>query len=109
MNAPAPLSLTLVMTPHERARRAHTLVLKRLSLGMGGQIAEAMGIAPSTVSELKNKHLENVLLLLAHLDLKVVPTDTHCVSPNAFALLKESHEKLIRLAPHMVWDGEDGA
>jgi hypothetical protein len=95
------------MSPLARAQRAHTLFLKRMQYGLGEQIAEAMSVSTTTLSELKTKHMEKALLLLAHLNLKVVDVNTRCLSPAQFALLIESHEKLHRIAPHLAWSDDE--
>ena len=45
--------------------------------GRAVAISTVTGISETTISRIKNDHLENVCQILAHADLKVVPTD-HC-------------------------------
>lgn len=44
-----------------------------------------MGISESTVSRFKSDQLEQLCTLLAHLGLKVVPTEYQCVDQKTFA------------------------
>jgi hypothetical protein len=95
------------LTPPERACKAMQLVLQRLQEpGSAVSVAAAMGVSESTVSRLKNEHMEGALRLLAHLGLKVVPAEFKCVSPDAYAFLTATHEKIMRVAPHLIWEAD---
>lgn len=73
-------------SPSERARKSQLSVLRALQEpGRAVAIATAMGASESTVSRLKNDHLETFCLLLAHAGLKVVPSDFQCVDSKTFA------------------------
>lgn len=64
------------LTPAERARKTHSTVLQALSRpGTQAALAVALGVSESNISRLKNEHLEPVCQLLAHLGLKLVPSD----------------------------------
>lgn len=94
-------------TPAERARKAVQLALQRLQEpGTGVSLATAMGVSEATVSRIKTERLEEVLLLLAHLGLKVVPAEFKCVDAAAYAFLTSTHEKVMRVAPQLIWDVE---
>lgn len=95
------------MSPRERAGRGFAEVLKRLPHGRAKELAEQMDIAESALSELKNKHVEHVLQLLAHLGLKVVSTDKVCMPRETFEFLTATHQRVVAKAPELVWsDGE---
>lgn len=74
--------------------------------GTAKAVAVALGMAESTVSRLKNDHLEQVLLLLAHLGLKVVPADHTCVSKETYEFLTRTHARVLQQAPELIWDVE---
>lgn len=50
--------------------------------------------------------MAEVLQLLAHLGLKVVDADAHCVSAENYQFLTASHARVIQRAPHLIWDDE---
>jgi hypothetical protein len=95
------------LSPRDRAQRGYTMVLQRMSHGTAKNIAKDMGISDSAVSELKTKHVENALLLLAHLGLKVVDVKARCMAPAAFEFLTDSHQRIARKAPELLWGDED--
>ncbi len=81
------------------------LALQRLQEpGKAGAVAVAMGVSDSTVSRIKTERMEEVLTLLAHLGLKVVPADYKCVNPDAYAFLTRPHERVMREAPQLIWE-----
>ncbi len=83
------------------------LVLQRLQEpGTGVAVATAMGVSESTVSRMKTDHLDQMALFLAHLGLKVVPTEFKCVNPAAYEFLTTTHEKVMRLAPQLIWEAD---
>lgn len=93
-------------TPRDRAQAGYTLFLQRLPTGTAKNVAKEMGISDSQLSELKNKHVEPVMLLLAHLGLKVVDSANRCVTPQVYEFLISTHERMVRQAPALVW-GDD--
>jgi hypothetical protein len=93
-------------TPDERARRAHSLFLRRIADHNQGDIAKAMGIQPSKLSDLKKNDIEACLLVLAHVGLKVVPNEYVCMSKDAHTFLTASHARIVKTAPQLLW-GED--
>ena len=98
----------LSLTPAERARKSVQVALQRLQAGeSAASIAAAMGVSEATMSRLKNERLEEVLLLLAHLGLKVVPAEFKCVDPEAYAFLTSTHERVMRKAPQLIWEREE--
>lgn len=95
-------------TPGERARKAAQLVLHRLQEpGTQAAVAVAMGIGEATASRLKNDHLEQVLLFMAHLGLKVVPADHTCVSRDTYEFLTRTHARVLQQAPQLIWEADD--
>jgi hypothetical protein len=91
--------------PAERACKAMQMVLQRLQEpGTALAAATAMGVSEATVSRLKNERMEDCLRLLAHLGLKVVPVEHRCVKAEAYAFLVQTHERVMRAAPHLIWD-----
>jgi hypothetical protein len=68
-------------TAKERARVTVSLVMRALATQSGAVIATAMGVSEPTISRLKNEHLEQVSLMLAHLGFKVVPCEYKCYNP----------------------------
>lgn len=93
--------------PPERARKTVQLVLQRLQEpGTGVAVAAAMGVSESTVSRMKTDHLEQVALFLACLGLKVVPSEFKCVDPAAYDFLTRTHEKVMRVAPQLIWEAD---
>lgn len=75
--------------------------------GKAGAVAAAMGISDSTVSRIKTERLEECLMFLAHLGLKVVPAEFKCVEPSAYAFLTASHQRVMQTAPHLIWEQEE--
>ena len=93
--------------PPERARKTVQLVLQRLQEpGTGVAVAAAMGCSESTVSRLKTEKLEEMALFMACLGLKVVPAEFKCVDPAAYAFLTATHEKVMRVAPQLIWEAD---
>ena len=93
--------------PAERACKTVQLVLQRLQEpGRAVALATSMGVSESTVSRIKNERLEEVALMLAHLGLKVVPSEFKCVDAQAYVFLTQTHEKVMRVAPHLIWEAD---
>lgn len=98
----------LSTTPAERARKAVQLVLQRLKEpGTAVAAAAAMGVSEATISRLKNDHMEQVLTLLAHLGLKVVPFTFKCVDRESYDFLVRSHTRVMEKAPELIWDQDE--
>lgn len=91
-------------TPIERAQLAQSLVLQRLAAATQTATAAAMGVSESTINRIKTERLEEVLTMMAHLGLKVVPFEFKCVDPEAYAFLTRTHERVMRQAPQLIWD-----
>lgn len=93
--------------PAETARKGLQLALQRLqSPGTGQALAAALGTSESTVSRIKAERLEEVITALAHLGLKVVPSEYRCVDASRFQFLTETLERVMREQPQLVWDVE---
>jgi hypothetical protein len=96
------------LTPPERACKAMGMVLQRLQEpGTAVAVATAMGTSEATVSRIKNERMEDCLRLLAHLGLKVVPAEYKCVAPEAYHFLTATHEKVMRVAPQLIWEADE--
>lgn len=66
------------LTPQEKARKAHSIVLQRLQdPGTARSVAIAQGVSESTVSRTKAT-LEDAIALLYQLGFKVVPQEMRC-------------------------------
>ena len=96
------------LTPVERARKGVQLALQRLQdSGTASQVAVSMGVSESTISRIKNERLEEVLLMLAHIGLKTVPSDFKCVDRATYDFLTATHQRVMRRAPELIWDSEE--
>jgi hypothetical protein len=96
------------MTPRDRANRAYTEFLQLMAPGgTGKRLAAEMGMSDGDVSELKTKHMEKCLLLLAHLDRKVVPTRYRCMTPITYEFLTETHQRMVAQSPKLVWEDSE--
>lgn len=93
-------------TAADRAHHAQSLVLQRLAKATQAATATAMGVSESTINRIKTERLEEVLQMMTHLGLKVVPAEFRCVDPDAYAFLTRTHERVMREAPQLVWDVE---
>lgn len=95
-------------SPTERARKGVQLALRALQEpGTAAALAVAMGMSDSTISRIKTERLEEVLLMLGHLGLKVVPASYRCVSGETYAFLTSTHARVMAQAPHLIWDTEE--
>lgn len=77
--------------------------------GRAVAIAAAMGCSESTISRLKNEHLEPFCRLLAHAGLKVVPVEMQCFpQARVQALLTLAKERMETLqnADQLQWEAE---
>lgn len=97
-------------SPAERARKAAGTILQALQVqGMGVAIAAAMGVSESTVSRLKNEHLDDFCRLLAHAGLKVVPADRVCIDPKkleALATIAAAAMQTTESTKRLVWEDD---
>lgn len=75
--------------------------------GKGTALASAMGVSDATISRIKTDRLEEVLVFLAHLGLKVVPAEFKCVGPAAYAFLTQTFERVQSKAPQLIWDADE--
>jgi DNA-binding XRE family transcriptional regulator len=95
------------LTPQERARKGSALALQRMADRTQAALAVAMGVSESTVNRIKTERLDEVLLVLAHLGLKVVPTEFKCVDAAAYAFLTTTHQRVMQRAPNLIWEQEE--
>lgn len=99
---------TASLTPPERARKGLQLALHAMQdAGKAGEVAAAMGVSDSTISRIKTERLEEVVLFLAHLGLKVVPSAYKCVDPAAYDFLTATHQRLMQKVPELIWEQEE--
>lgn len=94
----------------ERARKNVTVVLQRLQEpGRQLAIAAAMGVSESTVSRLKNDHLEPLCELLARAGLKIVPVEVKCFAPekiDALMTFAKAYLASVSNADDLSWDDD---
>ena len=96
------------MPPPERARKAVALVFQALQEpGKAGALAVAMGVSDATISRIKNERLQECAELCAHLGIKWVPASARCVSPETFDFLTRTHQRVMNVAPQLVWESEE--
>lgn len=98
----------VLTSPEERARKAATLVLQRLSPdGTQRNIAQVLGVSEATVSRMKD-HVEPTMRLLAQLGLKVVPAEMRCYSAREldamFVLAKANMNRAESVDDVLRWD-----
>jgi hypothetical protein len=83
-------------------------VLQRLQEpGRAVSIASSLGVSESTVSRLKNEHLETLCNVLAHAGLKIVPVELQCFSSakvNALLTLSKAHLDTLKSADQLCCD-----
>lgn len=95
-------------TVADRSRKMVATVLQRLQEpGRQVSIASAMGVSESTVSRLKNEHLESLCELLAHAGLKIVPVEMQCFPReriNALITFAKDHLDQVENADDLSWD-----
>jgi hypothetical protein len=98
---------TVETTPRDRANASYSLFLRTMagSATTAGDIAKAMEVSDSKVSEIKNKQMQDCLLLLAHLGLKVVPAEFECMAPETHRFVS-SHVRMAKVAPHILFGSE---
>lgn len=91
-----------------RAQANQSVVLKRLQEpGRQVAIATAMGVSESTVSRMKNEHLETLCELLAHAGLKIVPVEMQCFPKDKIAALltfAKAHLATVESADDLSWE-----
>lgn len=73
----------------ERARKNLAAIFAGLSSVGQVRVAEALGIAESTVSKMKDDELPKAATVIAVCGLKVVPEDYKCVRPRVMETLLE--------------------
>jgi hypothetical protein len=87
------------------AQRSNSLFLKRIADFTEGDIAKALNVAPSTLSERK-KHMEFCLQLLAQIGLKVVDAEAQCMPKATYQFLTATHARVVSKQPSLIWDDE---
>jgi hypothetical protein len=90
------------------ARKMVSTVLQVLQEpGRAVAIATALGVSESTVSRLKNEHLETLCSVLAYAGLKLVPADAHVVAKDkieALLLFAKAHLARVESAADLTID-----
>jgi len=82
--------------PAEKARAAHSRVLQRLGMpGTATALAVALGTSDSTISQLKNERLEDVMGMLYALGYKVVSADRVCVQRDELQMLRTFYARAV--------------
>jgi len=56
-----------------------------------------MGLSEATVSRIKNERIEEAVMFMAYLGLKVVPSDYQCVDSKTFAAFEVLYEKAMSM------------
>lgn len=79
---------SVLPTAPESARKMLQVVLQALAEnGRAVAIAASLGISESTISRLKNEHLETLCAVLAHAGLKIVPAESRVIAPDRLRAL----------------------
>lgn len=95
-------------TPNEKARKAHSRVLRAMETpGKGGAIAVALGTSDTTISNHKKEHLERSIEVLYALGFKIVQGDAKCIDAATYEFLTRKHEHVMRVAPELIWATEE--
>eukprot|EP00456_Euglypha_rotunda_P001730 TRINITY_DN10334_c0_g2_i4.p2 TRINITY_DN10334_c0_g2~~TRINITY_DN10334_c0_g2_i4.p2 ORF type:complete len:115 (+),score=24.96 TRINITY_DN10334_c0_g2_i4:333-677(+) len=85
-------------TPAERARKGAVLAARALAEpGRAAAVASVMGLSESTISRIKNERLDEILLFLAHLGLKVTPASYRCIDERTFEAYQVLWEKAMSM------------
>lgn len=99
------------LDPFGRASKIETTVLQALQQnGKAAAVAVAMQVNDSTISRLKNEHLQPFSRLLAHLGLKVVPADRVCVDREMYRAMTRIASRAManeEVAQRLIWDDEE--
>ena len=89
-------------TPSDRASKTQSIVLQRLApVGTQTALAVTMGVSDSIITRLKEK-LGEFAAVLAHLGLKVVPAEMHCVDAGHYRYLCALRRRVEDHAPHLL-------
>lgn len=95
-------------TPSERTRKIASTILQRLNEGeTQAALAVAIGVSGPTVNRMLTEHLDKFAAIVAHLGLKVVPSDYRCVSSETYEFLTSTHQRVMAKAPHLIWETEE--
>lgn len=90
-----------------RARKNQSAILQGLASVGQATVADALGVAESTVSRMKEKDIPDLAKLLAIAGLKVVPTTMRCFDPQkigAILALAKAHLAEIETTEQLAWD-----
>lgn len=94
------------LSPGERRRKGYSLFLKRISDLTQGDIARAMGVSDGRVSELKTKHMEECIELLAHCGIKLIDASSRSMPEATFQFLTATHQRMVAKDPAAIWGEE---
>lgn len=93
-------------TPDERARKAYSAFLQRLSPdGTQRNLAHVNGVSESTITRWKET-AEPVLKLCAQLGLKLVDEGKQCTDPGELKLLRSVYARVADQAPWLLDQGD---
>jgi hypothetical protein len=104
------MAAELSLTPAEKARKAHGMVLRAMEEpGTGRGLAQVLGTSEATVSRIKTEKLEDVLVLLYQLGFKVVEGTRICVARDryeAMVTIARAAMACPETARSLIWEGE---
>lgn len=87
----------LSVHPLERARKALARVFQQMQTpGKGGALAAMLGTSDSSISRIKNEHMESVLCVLYSLGFKLVSEDKICVSKDELHMLRQTYARAVQ-------------
>ena len=100
----------VLLSPTERARKNQSTVLQRLNVpGLAVSLASNLGVSESTISRMKNEHLEVLCALLAHAGLKIVSGTHACVDRESYEAMTLIATKAMAdkdIARKLIWEEE---
>lgn len=74
---------------HETARKNERLILRSLAEVTQKGLAEMLEVSESKVSRMKDGDLEELCVILAALNLQIVPTDARVVTPCEYKFMAQ--------------------
>jgi hypothetical protein len=101
------MAASVSLTAAETSRKGVALAMKALATpGKAAACADAMRLSEPVISKIKNERLEDVVTLLAHLGLQVIPADYAVVDPHALEFLKRLHARVANdpVLAHILWE-----
>lgn len=71
------------------ARKNERLILRSLAEVTQKSLAETLGVSESKISRMKDGDLEELCVILAVLNLQIVPTESHVVTPCEYKFMAQ--------------------